>query len=171
MSGCGLCGPGSCSERPAASLISTAGMRITAAPGNVTSPVGCVYRPSGASRTSRWAASSVPHRSCGSDQPVCPTTRGPSKLTVIPITIRPDVASSGNSLLAAHDTHAPGTANGTGTIPPCAVLPLSPAPLAIVRSGSLAAREDIAVHLWQVVGVSRVSAADTGLKAYTYLSF
>ena len=84
-------------------MIAAAGTRMTAAPGKVTKAVGRVYRPPRFACMSRRAATSVPHRSCGSDQSDLPTRRGPHHMVAaIPMTIRTAVASSGNNLLASH---------------------------------------------------------------------
>src|SRR5258708_675835 len=91
-------------------MMAATGTRITAAPGRLTRPVGAVYRPPTSRCGSRSAATSVPHRSPGSDQADFPARSGPHQVvTAIPMATRPTVASSGNSLLTSH-----GLAAGTG---------------------------------------------------------
>ena len=57
---------------PAASSTAATGTRITAAPGKVTRLVGGVYRPARSRCSSRWAATSVAHRSSGTAQECWP---------------------------------------------------------------------------------------------------
>src|SRR5262244_526766 len=103
-------------------MMAATGTRITAAPGRLTSPVGWVYRPPRSRRASRWAATSVPHRSSGSVQVVRPTMAGPHQVvTAIPMATRHTVASTGNSLLTGH-----GLAAGAGPPTPAGALGTAP---------------------------------------------
>src|SRR5260370_40313790 len=108
------------------------GTGITAAPGRLTRPVGAVYRPPTSGCVSRSAATSVPHRSPGSDQADFPARSGPHQVvTAIPMATRPTVASSGNSLLTSH-----GLAAGTRRPSLAAALALARGPAPAVRPAS-----------------------------------